>query len=190
MNKNQSFLKALAIVICAMAAISVQAVPTITGGVLFTGGSLTVDTGNLATATKFNSFSGSVVMFGSQSGSYASVPTGTAVTWTPFTFSLSLLPNPVNPLWTFTLNATDVYSFSATSVTVIQQSAGFLDVKGNGIAHIDGFSDTPGNWYIHSTGENTYFTFGAGTKVPDGGATVALLGIAVCGLGFLRRKIF
>lgn len=186
MSKKLSSLKALAV--CgAMAAFNIQAAQ-ITGGVLFTGGSLTVN-GSLQTATAFTGFSGSKVMLGGQSGSYASVPTGTAVAWTPFTFSPSLFPNPVSPLWTFTIGPT-TYSFEATSVTMVQQSPGFLNVKGAGIAHIDGYADTPGNWYIHSTGRSTFFTFGAGSNaVPDGGMTVALLGAAAGVLGLLRTRI-
>lgn len=184
---KRSFIKVL--VLAGMAsALTVQAVP-ITGGVFFSGGTLTLN----GAGTGITAISGTVVQGGGQAGSYLSVPALTAVTWTPFNFNP--FPGSVDPLWTFTVGST-VYSFKATSLTLVEQSPGFLNLYGSGLAHISGgiFDDTAGNWVIHSTGESTVFTFGASTTipataVPDGGATVALLGVGICGLSFLRRKI-
>ena len=52
-------------------------------------------------------------------------------------------------------------------------------------------------WYVGGLTEASiplkalshYVKFNPGTQVPDAGSTLALLGLAICGLGFARRKL-
>lgn len=128
------------------------------------------------------------VLFGSQTGAYASVPARTEVAWSAFSFSQT----SVDPLWTFTYNSV-VYSFQATSVIVDEQTANSLDIRGSGIAHIDGYEDSIGSWSVTSTGGNAIFTFGAATSasgqaVPEVSFTACLLGASLAGLAILRKR--
>jgi hypothetical protein len=158
----------------------------ITGSIQFSGGA-TLDTGDLATATAFTSIFGPggpgtmpvVLGGGTSTGDYSTVPDGTLVSFQTFGFAVSA---PVVPLWSFTVGATS-YSFDASSETIVYQDGNFLDIQGNGIAHITGFSDTAGTWEVTDTGVGNVpvFTFGAATDVlgnpaPEP-ATVALLAL-------------
>jgi hypothetical protein len=156
----------------------------INGDIQFTGGA-TLDTGNLATATAFTQIFGPggpgsqplVLGGGTQTGSYASVPGGTQVTFQTFSFATS---SPVVPLWTFTVGAT-TYSFDASTITVPFQNQFFLDIQGTGTAFITGFTPTAGTWEVTDTGVGNVpvFTFGAATDVggsaPEPSTMVLLL---------------
>lgn len=196
MSKKFSSMVVLAVATLA-GAITAQATP-ITGGVVFQGGTF-VANNDLANATGFSSISSSTVLAGN--GSYSSL-SGNLVNWTAFDFKPSLNPNPVT-LWSFSdLNTGFTYSFSATSVIVVQQNSGFLSLMGHGVARITGigstYSNTEGSWTLTSTGPvvsdgqggRTLFAFGSGANVPvpDGGATLSLLGISICSLGLFRKK--
>lgn len=143
-------------------------------------------TSNFLVATQFSDFIGEHVNV-THTGSYASVPTGTAVTFTPFVFDPA---GSVTPLWTFTVGTT-VYSFNLTSFFIDTRSSSSIHLIGNGTAFIDDgsgtYSPTDGLWDL-SAGTSTTFHFSAGNTVPDGGATAMLLGVGLLGLGALRRK--
>ncbi len=142
----------------------------ITGDIQFNGGA-TLDTGDLATATSFTSIFGpggpstmpQVLGGGTQTVDYSTVPDGTLVNFSTFSFAVNA---PVTPLWSFTVGGTS-YSFDATSVTVAYQSSFFLDIVGTGTAHITGFNDTSGVWEVTDTGAGgtPVFTFGAATDL-------------------------
>jgi VPDSG-CTERM motif len=92
----------------------------------------------------------------------------------------------------------NTYSFDLANVSVFSQSNSFLNLMGSGTLHVTGFDDTPGLWSftISNPGggahANFMFTFAnsqTGSGVPDGSATVALLGIAFVGLEGLRRML-
>lgn len=116
--------------------------PPINGTIYFAG-SYAVN-GPLTNATAFTNFS-SVSVSGGQAGPYTNAPFSTPVSYRPFTFNPPAAP--VTPLWSFT-NGGVIYSFDATSMTVVTQSASFLNILGTGIAHITGYADTPGTWTI------------------------------------------
>jgi hypothetical protein len=132
-------------------------------------------------------------------GDYAGTG-GATVTFAAFTFSPALSPNPVNPLWTFTSGA-DTYSFTLTSVGIALQNSSFLDLSGLGTLSIkttvggaNVFSPTTGNFTFDiqsSTGnpQDTFEFTASNAALPDGGWTVALLGIALGGIEVLRRKM-
>jgi hypothetical protein len=180
------------LVICA----SAQA-QSISGTIQFTGGAQ-LDNANLAAATRFISIFGPSgpgsnpqVLAATETGNYVGIPNGTPAVFTPFTF----VPPAANviPLWTLTIGAT-TYSFDATSVQVVYQDSFFLDIGGQGVAHITGMQDTVGTWSITDTGGDgsvPVFTFGAATDVGSVGApepsTFALLVILV--LPFIWRFV-
>ena len=156
----------LAMSVCLLEA---QAQP-ISGTINFTGGA--VLNGSLETATAFTSYFGNAVSMptvlgGSQTGDYQFVPTGTQVKIDPFSF------DPLNPssdlsipLWSFSVNGTK-YSFTATSLLIVQQSPHFLNVEGDGIASITGFADTSATWSFTDTGSGAgpVFNFGGSMAV-------------------------
>jgi len=165
-----------------------QAQP-ITGSLSFTGGAdVTGGTNGLSTATAYTGFFGSgsggkpVVLGGSQSGSYATVPTGTAVTFFPFTF----LPFTPQELWTFSVGLT-TYSFTATTLTDVDPGTPFLNLQGTGMLSISGFTDTTAKWTYTDTGSGpgTAFNLGASIVATPEPSTaslmivLALVGVAV-----------
>jgi len=72
---------------------------------------------------------------------------------------------------------------------------GFVVINGTGTVSGNGFQTTALNWSFTSqdpgvTSNPLTFTFSAaGTSVPDGGATAALLGLALSGAALLKRKL-
>ncbi|HZL13769.1 MAG TPA: hypothetical protein VFC85_06450 [Verrucomicrobiae bacterium] len=96
---------------------------------------------DFSSAVAFGSFI-NVDSFTEASGIYTNVPNFSSASFTPFSFNLI---TPVNPLWVFT-NSGSIYSFELTSVHVSFVAGSFLDIQGTGIAHVDGFADTPGFW--------------------------------------------
>jgi hypothetical protein len=74
----------------------------------------------------------------------------------------------------------------------------YLVVSGAGTVSGNGFDPTPGTWsftsqYPGKSGSPnnvTQFSFSSTTvATPDGGTSIALLGLSLCGLGLLRRKL-
>ena len=176
----------------AVAAFNVSA-QNISGQISFVGGATL--NGPLSTATAFTSFFGPsgigdpVVLAGSQTGNYSPVISGTAATFTIFTFNPPVAS--VNPLWTFTIGPT-TYSFTATSVAVAFQNPMFLNIQGSGTASITGFTDTGGTWTIPDSGigSQPVFTFGANTTVvgvPEPSALALVLTFVPIALAFRAR---
>lgn len=157
----------------------------INGAITMAGGAV-YDTVSLATATRVNTFSDVAVM--SMDGDFSGfVNVGDSVTMAmPWIFSPS---TPTPGLWTV-----GGFTYDLTSSTVIIQNADFLVISGTGTISGNGFDPTPGVWNFTSQepDANGVFSFsasGGGTGVPDGGTTVALLGIGLVGIEFMRRKI-
>ncbi len=147
----------------------------------------TTNTGMLGNASSLSTITDTSV-YPQELGSYALVPSGTPVTFTPFSLSAA----GVTPLWTFTWGGL-TYSFDATSIVVVKQTNAFLDLEGVGIANITGFTSTPGTWTITDTavGHETTFVFGAATAtnvLPDSGMTAVLMGLGLGAIALFRKQ--
>jgi len=103
--------------------------------------------------------------------------------------------------WTFTMATPGLWSvggftFDLTSATVVTQNATFLDIIGVGTVSGNGFDSTNARWAftVQNAGGGTgdFFSFSANIAtvgVPDGGSAVALLGISLGAIEFVRRKL-
>ncbi len=179
---------------------------TISGTIQFSGGAQ-LDNSNLGLATQFVSIFGPgglgsnpAVLAGTETGNYTGIANGTPAVFTPFNFATPPVGGVI-PLWTLTVGGI-VYSFDATSVQLVFHDSTFLDIGGQGVAHITGMQDTVGTWSITDTGAvgaTPVFTFGAATQVgsptvpvPDESSTLALLSFVLvpigCGLWLHRRS--
>ena len=160
----------------------------IAGGITFDGGA-TLDSVEIEDATSVVAWDSTTVDQASGDFAAAGLADGSAATFSPgWTFGSG---QPM--LWTaggFTFN------LSASSITL--QNNSFLLVEGTGFIVGNGFDQTAGT-FSFSTQENDVngrFSFSAagvatpaGTNVPDGGATIALLGLSLLGLQGARKAI-
>jgi len=99
------------------------------------------------------------------------------------------------PEWTFAVGGT-TYSFdllSLSTATFHNGNPSALVLMGDGVAHITGFEDTNAIFALEATG--THLTFAilqpsnTAVPAPDGGSTLALLGIGSVAVEALRRKL-
>ncbi len=157
----------------------------INGAITFAGGAI-FDTNSLATATRVNSFEDVTVM--SRDGDFAAFANvGDAVsTTTPYVFVPS---TPTPALW-----SVGGFTFDLANSVVVLQTSGFLAITGSGTISGNGFDATPGTWSFTSQSPSAsgVFSFSAGSNaqgVPEGGSTVALLGLGLAGVAMLRRKV-
>jgi len=130
-------------------------------------------------------------------GSYSSVPSGTATMFNNFTFigdgTMASLVTPDMPIWTFTIGAT-TYSFDLLALTNGHVDAGSMAFTGTGIAHITGFDDIPACFALQGAGTNFDFVLSSSTTsthngTPDGGTTLALFGLGLMAIGIVRRVV-
>ncbi len=154
-------------------------------------GSATLNNSNIALATAVNSWSGAAAggLPGAGApitGDFIGILVGAPVTFgSPWTFS-----SPKVGLWAVNGFTFDIGS-SLVSVGVLGGQT-FLNVSGTGLIKKAGFTDTPGvfSFTAQTPGVASVFTFSAsGNAVPDGGATVALLGLSILGLGGVGRLV-
>ncbi|MBA3352719.1 MAG: VPDSG-CTERM sorting domain-containing protein [Blastocatellia bacterium] len=158
----------------------------INGAITFSGGAV-YDTASLATAMQVDSFSDVSVQ--SRDGDFASfVNVGDSVTMAePWIFT----PSTSTPmLW-----SVGGFTYDLDSSTVVLQNADFLIISGTGTISGNGFEATTGTWSFtsQSPSANGVFSFSGSSDgtpgVPDGGTTVALLGVALAGIEIIRRKL-
>ena len=124
----------------------------------------------------------------SVTGDFSGIALGTQATMKPWTFTPP--PGGQPALW-----SVGGFTFNLLSSTVITQNGTFLNIKGMGTITGNGFEDTPTRWAFTvqnaGGGPSTVFSFSANnaTSVPDGGSAVALLGISLVAIEFVRRKL-
>ena len=157
----------------------------ITGNVGFTG-RVSYDTTSAGTATEVVNWVTPTV--NGTSGAFTTVANGTSVNFvSPWLFTTT---SPVNSFW-----SVGGFSFQLLSSWIVSQGSGFVVVSGTGIASGNGYTPTTLSWSFTSqdpsvTQDPLTFTFSASSNsVPDGGATVMLLGIALSGVALLKRKL-
>ena len=186
--KNKLFIIAGAILAMAATAHATK----ITGNIDM-GGTATLDSQLLGSATKVTSFSSVRTGDGTGTGTFAGLD-DLAVTWNAFGWNPST--TPVNPLWTFN-NAGITYTLVLNNVSVDSQDNSFLNLLGSGVLSATGYEDTAASWSftISNSGGGSHanfkFTFANSqtAAVPDGGTTVMLLGAGLSCLGLIRRKL-
>ena len=98
--------------------------------------------------------------------------------------------NPSTP--TLGLWSVGGFTFDLTSATIISQSNFFLNVLGTGTVSGNGFDPTAAtfSFTVDNSNGQPRFRFGFAAEsasLPDGGATVMLLGAGLSALGMARR---
>lgn len=156
----------------------------INGGITFTGG-VTLDTGSASTATQVLTWQNTEVE--SLDGDFAGfVAAGDAATFTaPWTFNSGAHA----ALW-----QVGGFTFDLIGSSIAFQGMGSVIVSGTGTISGNGFDPTDGVWRFTTQNPSAdgIFSFSASVEsvsVPDGGLTIALLGAALSGLVFLRRRV-
>ena len=190
---SKTILAVVATGVLSCALFSQQAQATAINGNINLAGSVQFDTNSLGTATQvttwfdiFNNAGFSSVAPGG-TGDFAGIAPGTQATMAqPWIFNPS---TPTPGLW-----SVGGFTFDLLTATVVTQNAQFLSISATGIVSGNGFDPTAMEWSFtaQSAGgrPGTIFSFSAnGVAVPDGGATVALLGLALTGAEVLRRKL-
>lgn len=177
---NRTFILSLSIAVLtstAADAVPIQGTLTINGGAVFNA--------PISTATRITDFQAVVVQ--SRDGDFASfVTAGDPVSMAePFIFN----PSTAYPMF----YSVGGFNFDLTSTNIPLQSPMFLLIEGIGTVSGNGFSPTPGNFAFSTQGSpaNGVFSFSAstGTRVPEGGLTLALLGLSVIGIESMRRRL-
>ena len=158
----------------------------ITGAISFMGGDTTDNMADLTRAKQFTGFTNVVSTL--RTGDYASIPVGTDVMFTPFTFAPVTVP--ISPRWKFDYYF-NTYSFKATGLKVSSQRMNSIAIYRTGIASITDFDDTPGNWIFTANHDGDTASFNASTDVapvPEP-AIMLLLGSGLVGfVSFSRGK--
>ena len=181
---SKSILAALAAGFVAMTCQHAQGA-MLTGAISFSGGAK-FDTASLATAMKITTFKN--VKVEDEDGDFSAfVSDNDAVT-----MAANYIFNPstkTDALW-----KVGGFTFDLASSTIKFQDAGAIFITGKGTITGNGFDATPGGWSFSTQGPsaNGTFSFSASGSspgtVPDGGATVALLGLGLAGIEIIRRK--
>jgi len=188
-NLSKTILTVIAVGLlsCGLFCQQAQATP-ITGDIQFTG-IVTFDNTDLSMAKQVSTWDLCLVL--SDSGSFSSIPALPTVTNVTMTAPWIFNPSTATiPLW-----QVGGFTFDLASSTIVTQTTTFLNVTGVGTLSAAGFDTTPGTWSftISNTDGLAHSTFGfqadTAPKVPDGGATAALLGVALAGVEVLRRKL-
>ncbi|HEY1787221.1 MAG TPA: VPDSG-CTERM sorting domain-containing protein [Verrucomicrobiae bacterium] len=190
-SENRMTMKLAAILAGAMFAVtSVQANPI--NGTIAMGGEVNLNSASLSTASSVSSWP--LVYVVADSGAFNSISAFTLVNMSSSPWIFNPAPGvALNDLWNvggFT------FDFASDSVS---QSGAFLDISGVGTISGNGYDATSFDWNLAleepATGPSE-FTFSAaagassgGSPVPDGGLTVAFLGLALAGVEGLRRKL-
>ena len=172
---------ALGLISCAFCVQQAQAVQNV---ITFAGG-VELDAGSVNDATQVIGWLdelGNRPTVESVSGVFAAFANvGDSVTFTP---TWSFESGPIAMFWTV-----DGFTFDLVVSHILFQGDGFLAVYGTGLITGHGYTSS-GTWRFSTQDDpaNGVFSFSAST-VPDGGATIALLGLSLAGIEVIRRKL-
>jgi hypothetical protein len=176
---------ALGLISCAFCVQQAQAIPNT--GIITIAGGAELDSSTVNNATMVTGWldeNNAMPTVESVSGGMAAfVSVGDTVTFTP---TWSFNSGAITAFWTV-----GGFTFNLIASNIVFQGGGFLSVSGTGTVSGHGFGLTPGTWSFTAQDDpaNGVFSFSAGSLVPDGGATVALLGLALVGIEGIRRKL-
>jgi hypothetical protein len=128
-------------------------------------------------------------------GDYAALNGNNTILASYNDFQFAPLGGLVNPLWSFNFNGI-AYSFSLASVSIVAQNSTALALSGTGTLRMTGREDTEGSWsFSGDTSSQWIFAFSSTTTsppssgtVPEGGSTMAILGLGLLVVGALRRR--
>ena len=176
---------ALGLISCALCVQQAQANP-VYGVITFAGG-VTLDTASVNDANQVTGWldgDGNMPTVESVSGNLdLFVNAGDTATFAyPWTFGSGVVA-----LW-----QVDGFTFDLIASNIVFQGSGFLSVSGTGIITGNGFDPTTVSWSFTTQDDASdgVFSFsGANQAIPDGGATVALLGLSLAGIEGIRRKL-
>ena len=180
---------ALGLISCALCVQQAQAVPLpITGAITFAGG-VTLNSGSVNTASQVLTWldeGGDMPTVQSGSGSFTGLDGQMATFAFPWTFNTAMA---IPAFWTV-----GGFTFNLIASTIISQMGdGFLAVSGTGTISGNGYATTTGvtwNFTVQDDASNGVFSFSGGSEaIPDGGPTVALLGLGLAGIEGIRRKL-
>jgi hypothetical protein len=164
---------------------SIQAVP-ITGSLNFTGQAV-LNSSSVNTATAETSWVGPFLT-GNSSGSFSGIASNSPVLMAIYTWSFNTPSASVSGFW-----SVGGFSFQLQSSHIASQGGGSLSVSALGMVTATGFDPTLMQWNFSARDAGSSpptFAWSATTmNVPDGGATVMLLGIALSGVALLKRKL-
>ena len=172
---------ALGLISCALCVQQAQAFK-IGGAITFAGGAV-LDTDSVETATEVMSWVNPTVQ--SVSGNFATfVNVNDSVTFSPM---WSFTSGAITAFWTV-----DGFTFNLIASQVDFQGDGSLFVSGTGTITGHGFDPTAGTWSFSAqdpSADGVFSWSGGSEAIPDGGATVALLGLSLAGIEGIRRKL-
>ena len=176
---------ALGLISCALCVQQAQAA-YMNAAINFAGG-VELNTGSVNTASQVTGWldeGGFMPTVQSASGSFA----GLAGAFVTFTSSWSFNSGPIALFW-----QVGGFTFNLIASNIVFQGGGFLAVSGTGTISGNGYATTTGvtwSFTVQDDSSNGVFSFSAGSEaIPDGGATVALLGVALAGIEGTRRKL-
>lgn len=125
-------------------------------------------------------------------GDYSAMNTGDDVVMTDFVFgapgNLTTTPPVSFTLWS---QANTGWYFQLDSLMINEiTTAGDRELGGFGTVYAPGFKPTSAKWDLRSTGTTkTFFYVSDTTSVPDGGTSMALLGLSLVSLPLLRKTL-
>ena len=190
--KTRSYSKLSAPLLIALALGSAAHAASITGKIDITSlNGVTLNSTSLQTATSATFDKVPYQALSTSTGTFAAIgAANSTVTMTGSTYNFTT-GVPINSFWTvggFTFNL-------ASSALVPGQTKFFLQSTGTGtITGPAGYTPATGLWTFTATDASggtaatSQFTFTSSTSVPDGGTTMALLGMSLLGLHGARRK--
>ena len=181
---------ALGLLSCALCVQQARA-DSITGSITFAGG-VELNTNSAGTASMVAGWldeGGNMPTVVSASGSFASLVGQTAVFAFPWSFNTN---TPIAAFW-----VVDGFTFNLISSQIFVQGDGFVNVFGTGTIlgppQFGGLHNMSWSFSTQDPGGgpgDLVFSFsGGGQALPDGGATVALLGLSLAGIEGIRRKL-